>query len=97
MQQPDYYEVLQISPNAEPETVDREFRILPARYHPANPETGDAEKCLEFTDNSDYVINGDGTEYLEGHSPKQESLMKLLSAPQARGKTTQAKAASTRR
>ncbi len=194
MQQPDYYEVLQISPNAEPETVDRVFRILAARYHPDNPETGDAEKflllkkayevlgnsktrnaydsqfasqpdgplaafgskdflegieveanrrigvlcllyrqrryypetaslsilqleklmdiprehllftiwflkekkCIEFTDNSDYVITGDGTEYIESHSPKQESLVKLLSAPQVLGKTNHAKTAATR-
>lgn len=39
----DYYEVLQISPNAEPETIHRVFRILAQRYHPDNPETGDAD------------------------------------------------------
>ena len=45
----DYYEVLQISPNAEAETVQRVFRILAARYHPDNPETGDSEKFLRIT------------------------------------------------
>jgi curved DNA-binding protein CbpA len=38
--QPDYYEILQISPNAEPETVHRVFRLLAQRYHPDNAETG---------------------------------------------------------
>ena len=42
----DYYEFLQISPNAQPETVQRVYRFLASRYHPDNPETGDAEKFL---------------------------------------------------
>lgn len=40
----DYYEVLQISPNADPETVHRVYRIQAQRFHPDNLETGDAEK-----------------------------------------------------
>jgi len=40
----DYYELLQISPNAEQETITRVYRILAARFHPDNPHTGDAEK-----------------------------------------------------
>jgi curved DNA-binding protein CbpA len=39
-----YYEFLQISPNAEADTIHRVFRFLAARYHPDNPETGDPEK-----------------------------------------------------
>lgn len=42
----DYYELMQISPNAEAETVQRVYRMLAARYHPDNPETGDAERFL---------------------------------------------------
>ena len=37
----DYYEVLQISSNAEPETIQRIFRMLAQRYHPDNKDTGD--------------------------------------------------------
>jgi len=44
--QVDYYEVLQISPNAETETIHRVFRILAARYHPDNPESGNNERFL---------------------------------------------------
>ena len=40
----DYYEVLQVSPNADAETIDRIFRHLAKRYHPDNPHTGDAER-----------------------------------------------------
>jgi len=39
-----YYEFLQISPSAEPDTVRRVYRYLAGRLHPDNPETGDAEK-----------------------------------------------------
>jgi curved DNA-binding protein len=40
----DYYEDLQISPNADMEMIERVFRILAKRYHPDNSETGDTEK-----------------------------------------------------
>jgi curved DNA-binding protein CbpA len=37
----DYYEVLEVSPNANSETIDRIFRYLAQRYHPDNHDTGD--------------------------------------------------------
>ena len=40
----DHYETLQLSPNADTETVDRVYRILVRRYHPDNQETGDPER-----------------------------------------------------
>ena len=40
----DYYELMQISPNAEFETIQRVYRMLAGRWHPDNPETGDADK-----------------------------------------------------
>ncbi len=42
----DYYEFLQISPNAQSDTVQRVYRFLASRYHPDNLETGDVEKFL---------------------------------------------------
>jgi curved DNA-binding protein len=42
----DYYEFLQISPNADVETIHRVYRFLAARLHPDNPESGDAEMFL---------------------------------------------------
>jgi curved DNA-binding protein CbpA len=40
----DYYEALQISPNADLEMVERVFRLLAKRYHPDNQQSGDADK-----------------------------------------------------
>jgi hypothetical protein len=40
----DYYEFLQISPNADSDTVHRVYKFLAARYHPDNPDSGDPEK-----------------------------------------------------
>jgi curved DNA-binding protein CbpA len=37
----DYYEILEISPNANSGTIERMFRYLAQRYHPDNKETGD--------------------------------------------------------
>ena len=44
MEIPDYYEFLQISRNAESETIHRVYRFLAARFHPDNAETGDASQ-----------------------------------------------------
>ena len=40
----DYYEALQISPNAEPETIHRVYRLLAQRFHPDNAESGSATR-----------------------------------------------------
>jgi len=37
----DHYEVLQVSTSAEPETINRVYRMLAQRYHPDNQQTGD--------------------------------------------------------
>jgi len=37
----DYYEALQISPNADQETVHRVYRLQAQRFHPDNQESGD--------------------------------------------------------
>ena len=43
-EQTDYYETLQISPNADADTIQRVFRLLAQRFHPDNKETGDADR-----------------------------------------------------
>jgi hypothetical protein len=40
----DYYEILQVHPKAEPETLHRVYRILAQRYHPDNRDTGNEER-----------------------------------------------------
>ena len=44
----DYYEILQISRRADPETIHRVYRIMAARYHPDNGQTADLERFLSL-------------------------------------------------
>lgn len=41
---PDWYDVLQVSPRADSETILRVFRYLAKRLHPDNPDSGNAEQ-----------------------------------------------------
>lgn len=45
-----YYDLLQINPRAEVETIDRVYRILASRYHPDNQQTGDAARFRMLTE-----------------------------------------------
>ena len=45
----DYYEDLQVSSNADQETIERVHRLLAKRYHPDNRVTGDSEKFRIIT------------------------------------------------
>jgi curved DNA-binding protein CbpA len=40
----DYYEILQVSPKADQEMIEKAYRLLAKRYHPDNQDTGDAGK-----------------------------------------------------
>lgn len=44
----DYYETLQISPNADADTIQRVFRLLAQRFHPDNQDTGNAARFREL-------------------------------------------------
>ncbi|OHV88276.1 J domain-containing protein [Mesorhizobium sp. ORS 3428] len=46
----DYYEVLEISPNANSETIERIFRYFAMRYHPDNRETGNESRFSEIVE-----------------------------------------------
>lgn len=46
----DYYEVLQLSPRADAETIERVFRHLAKRYHPDNKDSGNSERFTELVD-----------------------------------------------
>jgi len=46
----DYYEILQLSPNADDETVHRVYRLLAQRYHPDNADTGKADLFVQLTE-----------------------------------------------
>ena len=47
---PDYYEVLQVSPRADQDTIERVFRHLAKRLHPDNHESGSADRFTELMD-----------------------------------------------
>ena len=40
----DHYEVLQLSPNADSDTIHRVYRLLAQRFHPDNADTGNEER-----------------------------------------------------
>ena len=46
---PDYYEILQVSPRADSETIERVFRHLAKRYHPDNRESGNSARFAELS------------------------------------------------
>ena len=39
----DYYEIVQVSPSAHADSIDKMFRHFAQRYHPDNAETGDSD------------------------------------------------------
>src|SRR5258708_12987700 len=49
MEIPDYYELLEVSPQASEETIHRVYRYMAARYHPDNLGTGNLEKFTQLT------------------------------------------------
>jgi curved DNA-binding protein CbpA len=53
----DHYDVLQVSTNAEPDTIHRVYRLLAQRFHPDNKETGNPSRFREIADA--YAVLGD--------------------------------------
>jgi curved DNA-binding protein CbpA len=53
----DYYDVLQVSPSAEPDTIHRVYRLLAQRFHPDNKETGSTGRFREIAEA--YAVLGD--------------------------------------
>lgn len=76
----DYYEDLQVSPNADQETVERIYRLLAKRYHPDNQLTGDLEKFDIIT--KSYRVLSDPEKraaYDAGYSDRKNLFWKTLS------------------
>lgn len=46
----DYYELLQLSPNADSETIERIFRHLAKKYHPDNGDAADNERFQQIVE-----------------------------------------------
>ncbi len=56
-QPPDWYETLQISPNADNDMIQRVFRLLAQKFHPDNQETGDPDRFRRL--HEAYVVLSD--------------------------------------
>jgi curved DNA-binding protein CbpA len=55
----DYYEVLQVNPRADTETISRVFRHLAKRYHPDNPASGDRQRFDSLTEAHEILTNAE--------------------------------------
>jgi curved DNA-binding protein CbpA len=81
----DYYEILQISPSAEPETVHRVYRLLAQRLHPDNADTGN-EAAFRLLSEAYQVISDPErrAQYDVVHSRQQQERWRLVtSGPQS--------------
>ncbi|MBN2032960.1 MAG: J domain-containing protein [Deltaproteobacteria bacterium] len=46
----DYYEILQLSPKADQDTIERVYRLMAKKYHPDSVSGGDEEKFRNVSD-----------------------------------------------
>ena len=80
----DYYELLQISPNADSDTLHRVYRILAQRFHPDNQDSGDSEMFRQITEA--YQTLGDSTlraAYDVRHKEARRLAWKIFDQPHA--------------
>src|SRR5215510_5927262 len=77
----DYYEVLQVSDTAEPETINRVYRIFAQRYHPDNRETGNEARFREITEAYQVLSNPEKRAQYDATSQKRrKDRWRLVSA-----------------
>ena len=77
----DYYEVLQISPNAEPDTVHRVYRLLAQRFHPDNQETGSDTRFRELTEAYEVLSSPERrAKYDVAYAKQRQDRWRLVSA-----------------
>lgn len=75
----DYYELLQISPNAQLQTIQRVYKMLAMRYHPDNPETGDVARFLLLNQAFETLEDpGKRAEYDSHYARYQEKPVKIF-------------------
>ena len=80
----DHYDVLQLSSKADPDTIHRVYRMLAQRYHPDNPETGNADMFRTLSEA--YRTLSDPEQraaYDLRHNRARETRWKIFDQPQA--------------
>ena len=78
---PDYYEILQISPNAQPETVHRVYRLHAQRLHPDNAETGNAAQFRLLSDAYQVISDAEKRAgYDVVHAQRRQERSRLISS-----------------
>ncbi len=76
----DYYEILQVSATADPETIHRVYRLLAQRFHPDNRETGNATRFRAISEAYNVLSNPEErARYDIVHTQQQKGRWKLVS------------------
>jgi curved DNA-binding protein CbpA len=79
----DYYEILQISSNAEPDTVHRVYRLLAQRFHPDNAETGNEGRFRQLAEAYEVLCDPERrAQYDIIHANLKKERWRLISANQ---------------
>jgi curved DNA-binding protein len=84
----DFYETLQISPNADLDTIHRVYRLLAQRFHPDNQETGNPNRFRELHDA--YTVLSDPAtraQYDIEHHKREKDRWRLVSTGAAAADT----------
>ena len=77
----DYYDVLQVSDSAEPETINRVYRMLAQRYHPDNRETGNDGRFRTITEAYGVLSNPEKrAQYDATNQKRKKDRWRLVSA-----------------
>ena len=71
----DYYELLQVSPTADIETIHRVYRLLAQRFHPDNQQTGNAGRFRQVSEAYNVLSN-----------PEERARYDIVHAEQKRGR-----------
>ncbi len=81
VESPDFYETLQISTNAEPDTVHRVYRLLAQRFHPDNQDTGNAARFRQICEAYQALSDPERrAQYDAVHQQKQQQRWRLVNA-----------------
>ena len=77
----DYYDVLQVSDAAEPETINRVYRMLAQRYHPDNRESGNEVRFRAITEAYQVLSNPEKrAQYDATNQKRKKDRWRLVSA-----------------